>query len=126
MPLTHALRDRTIWITTVGDVEFEEGLAALGRALDDAHGTDASAGWHIAFDVRDSSERRSSEELRGIARFVGENRAVLSGRCVVIAGDDFHYGLSRQFQAYCELHGLQSSVVRDLKDAARVLRDEPG
>ncbi len=118
MPLSHALDGRTVWITTVGDVQFDDGIAALGRALDDARRSDPDAAWDIVFDVRRSSESRSSGELQGIAAFVAENAGVLSGRLAVVAGDDFHFGLSRMFQAYCEQRGLTPTVVRD-PDAAR-------
>jgi hypothetical protein len=123
MPLVHELRDHVIWITTVGDVEYDEGLAALGRALADAERTDPKAQWDIAFDVRQSSENRSPTELEGIASFVAMNDAVLSRRCVVIAGDDFHYGLSRMFQAYCELRGIRSAAVRDTAAALEWLEE---
>jgi hypothetical protein len=124
MPLTHEIRDDTLWVTTVGDVEFDDGLAAFARALEDARSTDPAARWDIVFDLRRSSELRSAEELEDIARFVGDNLNVLSGRCVVIAGDDLRYGLSRQFQVFGELHGLRPSVVRSLEDAARALSDD--
>lgn len=123
MPLRHRLQDGVIWITTEGDVEYDEGIASLGRALEAAKQADPVARWDIVFDVRRSSENRSADELRRIAQLVAENGSVLSGRTVVIAGDDLHYGLSRMFQAYCELHGLRAAVRRDPDAALAWLRE---
>jgi len=126
MPIEHELRDGVIWTTTVGDVDYEDGIGSMRRALEAARAADSSRRWDIVFDVRRSSEDRSSDELQAIADFVAASDAVLSGRCVVIAGDDFHFGLSRMFQAYCELKGLTPQVVREVDAAESWLRGESG
>lgn len=123
MPLVHTLDEHTIWITTEGDVEYADGLASLERALEAARERDANRGWDVAFDIRQSTENRSADELRGIVDFVAGARPLLSGRCIVIAGGDFQFGVSRMFQSFCELRDLQATVVRDV-DAARAWLSE--
>jgi len=113
MPLTHELRDRAIWIITRGDVVYEDGLSSVERALEAARERDPDIGWDIVFDIRDSRENRSAAELERIAELVDNARPLLSGRCAVIAGSDYLFGVSRMFQAYCELRNLDSIVVRD-------------
>lgn len=123
MPLAHALRDHCIWITTEGDVEYGDGLASLERALEAARAENGDAGWDIAFDIRRSSEHRSAQELRGIVDYVADRRPLLSGRCVVIASSDYLFGVSRMFQAYCELRELTATVVRDEESAREWLKE---
>lgn len=117
MPLSHQLRERTIWITSEGSVEYQDGMDTLEAAIASARAADAGAHWDMAFDLRLSGENRSSEELRGIAQFVADNIPPLSGRCVLIAHSDLLYGLSRMFQAHCELLEIDSAVVRDVATA---------
>ncbi len=117
MPLSHALRDDAIWITAEGDVEFASGIVVLEHSIQSAQASDPTVRWHFVFDIRASVEDRSANELRGIAQFIADRLQVLSGRCVVIAGDNFHYGLSRMFQAYGEGLGLSTQVVKTASEA---------
>lgn len=125
MPLSFELDRDVIRVTTKGDVEFESGLGVLERAIRTARDADPRRRWHLLFDIRESSENRSSIELDGIAGFIGDRQQGLSGRCAVVAGDPFHFGLARQFEAYSNRRGVAVSVFRDVDEALRWLCD-PG
>lgn len=113
MPIQYELRGRTLWLVTEGDVDYEDGLATLGAAIERAAAVDATPCWDVVFDIRRSREQRSADEMRGIAVFVGQHRDVLSGACAIIAADPLHFGLARMFEAYGELEGIAARVVDD-------------
>jgi len=128
MPIRPDFRDRTLWLVTEGDVDYEEGLAILLGALAEAERIDGAARWDVVFDIRRSEEERSPDELRQIASFLGEHGRVLSGGCAVIAGDPLHFGLGRMFEAFTEPRGIEVRVVSDEAEAADWLagRRTPG
>ncbi len=125
MPLDYDIRSGVIWFVTEGDVDYEDGLETLGTAIREAARRDADQRWDVIFDIRLSSEQRSADELRGIADFVAGHKAVLSGRCAVVAGDAFHFGLGRMFSAYSESNGVEALVARDVGSATSWLNGEP-
>lgn len=124
MSLRYEIRDHVLWFETQGDVEYDEGLDTLGAAIRDAGERAPGRRFDVVFDIRNSRESRSSRELRGIAEFVGSHAEVLSGRCVIVAGDAFHYGLGRMFGAYSESQGVEVGVVRDVGAAISWLQGE--
>lgn len=80
----------------------------------------------MLFDIRESREQRSSDELRDIARFLAGQGAEISRHCAIVAGDAFHFGLGRMFSAYSEPEGLEVRVFRDVEAAKRWLFERRG
>lgn len=117
MPIQYEIRDETIWFTTKGDVDFEDGIATLRDGIADAADRDGARRWHVIFDIRASSEDRSADELRGIADFLAGQLETLSGRCAIVVGDPLHFGLARMFSAFSERHEVSVDVVSDPGEA---------
>jgi len=112
MPIHYEIRPEAIWFRTVGDVDFENGLAVLEAGIESARRRSAGRRWPVIFDILASQERRNADELRAIAHFVAEHADVLAPHCAVIAGDDFHYGLARMFEAFADSHDVRVTVLR--------------
>ena len=115
MPLKFILTDSTICFQTTGDVEYSEGLTILNEAMDQAEMRQSSdpRGWHLLFDISESTENRESNEMQNIAAVIQARRQSLSGRCAVVATDPLHFGLARMFASYLESLGVEAMVKRD-------------
>lgn len=124
MSISYTLDDGILSYTTIGDVEYSEGLATLRHGLEAASSQGRS--WHLLFDVRQSTEQRSGNDMRGIALKIGAHRSILSGRCVVIVAGPLHYGLGRVFGAYMESMNLAVGVFHEVEPARRWLKGEVG
>lgn len=127
MALTFALVGDRIEFTTRGDVDFEEGLSVLRAAFDAARAAAREGGpprWHAPFDVRESTESRSSDELRGIASAIAQQRDILSGRCAVLVRGDLYYGLARMVSAWLDLDDVDMRVFREPEEAVTWLDRE--
>jgi hypothetical protein len=125
MPLRYEIRADAIWIVTQGDVDYEAGLETLDRAITAASEYAPERRWDIVFDICESQEDRSAMELRSIAEIVARHPSVLSGRCAVLAGDDFHFALGRQFGAYSEGLGVDVRVLRNPEAVRNWLQTKP-
>ncbi len=125
MALDYEIRDDVLWFVTRGDVDYPGGIDTLSEAIAEVARRDSERRWDVVFDIRESTERRSARELRGIADFIAGHDAVLSGRCAIVAGDAFHYGLGRMFAAFSESHGISVEVVRDIDEVEAWLASRP-
>jgi len=123
MPLRYELRDPVLWYVAEGDVDYAAGREVLRSGVEAAGAHAPARSWDVLFDIRESGERRSAEELRGIASFCAEQGPTLSRRCAVVAGDAFHFGLGRMFGAYAEPAGVEVRVFRDLAAAEQWLAE---
>lgn len=120
MGLTFELSATILRFFTSGDVEFVPGTQTLHDGLEAAVVAGAgSARRHLLFDIRESRENRSSDELRAIALLIAPYRSRLSGRCAVVVSDLLHYGLGRVFGAYLEGSGFTVEVFHTLAEAER-------
>ncbi len=118
MPITFEVRDRVLRFVTLGDVDYADGLTVLKAGFEAAAASTPAGGlWGLLFDIRNSSENRNSDELRGIASTIYRHRHLLSGRCAVLATDPLHYGLARMFAVFMESLGLQAMVFTKVGDA---------
>jgi len=70
MPMSFDLQEGALWFRTWDDVVYDEGIAVLERGLEAALQASAQRRWPVVFDIRESRENRSADELRGIAEFV--------------------------------------------------------
>jgi hypothetical protein len=127
MPIDYEIRPEAIWFRTDGDVDYEQGLSVLEAGIAAARQQARGKRRPVVFDITASAERRSADELRAIAHFVGENRVVLEPRCAVVTGDDLRYGLARMFEAFAGEHDVRVSVFRDAGERSDWLAaGEPG
>jgi hypothetical protein len=124
MPIEYAIRPEAIYLETVGDVDYEKGIAAFEAAVREAR-AEGVARRPVVFDIRRSEETRSAEELRSIADFVSRHLDVLAPRCAVVTGDDFHFGLGRMFEAFADTHEVEVTVLRSIDDVPAWLAEGP-
>jgi len=113
MPVSFTLSDGIGIFTTVGDVDFEEGLDILEKGMDAVH---KSGQPHVLlFDFSQSAENRSAEELHTISMFIQERlpRAHLA----MVAQQDLYYGISRMFSSFAESLSLDSRAFRNRDEA---------
>lgn len=114
----------TIRFLAQGGVEHEPGLKLLERGIAEAINLDPTRKWHLLFDVQQSSENRSGEELRIIAGVVIRHKNHLSLKCALVATDALHYGLSRMFGTYLENDGFEINVFSEIQQAESWLREQ--
>ena len=120
MSLTYEIRGDVLWFTTEGSVDFVDGLHTIQCGFSEA--SDASVAeperrWNLLFDVRQSTESRTSGELQDIAKLIASHRGMLTGRCAIIVSKPLYYGLSRMFAVFMESLGLRTSVVHSEEEA---------
>ncbi len=118
MPLYFDLNEGVGVFRTVGDVEFEEGLRVLEAGLEAIRSADGRN--LVLFDIRQSTENRTHDELRGIAGVTQHQLG--KGQLALVVGSELYYGLSRVFAAYAERDGLMAEVFLDMDAALQWLR----
>lgn len=126
MGLSYELTDGLLQFQTVGDVEFLEGLAILRAGLGRAAMDPIPGGWPILFDIRFSQESRTADDLRVIARIVGEYRLSLSGYCAIVVSTPLYHGLGRMAAVFLESAGLETMIFNEIEAAAEWLREPTG
>lgn len=109
MPINFHTSNGVGVFTTIGDVDYLEGIEVLTHGLESIQSSDPLL---VLFDLRQSLEHRSTEEVAGIADLV---KPYVSGtaKIALLAEADLYFGLSRIFSVYVE----------DVKIAARVFRE---
>jgi len=127
MGVAYEMKAGVVLFTTTGDIEHRSALDTLRAGLAAAAESPAPHGWHLLFDISQSTENRDPNELRNIARAIAERRSALSGRCAIVAVDPLHYGLSRMFGVFMSGLGFEVHVCNDLGAAILWLNtSEPG
>ncbi|MBM3290445.1 MAG: hypothetical protein FJY92_09860 [Candidatus Hydrogenedentes bacterium] len=125
MGISYETSEGVLTFLTRGEVDFAGGLQVLQRGFADAaakSASDPSVKWHLLFDIRESTENRSSGELRGIAEIIAAHRSILTGRCALVVASPLYYGLGRVFAVFMEGFGLTVTVVHSGPDALAWLR----
>lgn len=118
MGITFRLDGDVLRFTTTGDVAYAEGTDVLRRGFAAAAAADGAVKWQLLFDIRESAENRSADDLRGVADLVAMQHRLLSGRCAMLAADPLHYGLARMTGVFFEMLGLEARVFTDPAEAA--------
>jgi hypothetical protein len=120
MGLTYEVRDDVLRFTSDGAVGFADALHIIqcGFAeVSDISARNPSQKWHLLFDARESTESRTSSELRDVAALIASHRGVLSGRCAIIVSKPLYYGLSRMFSVFMESFGLSTNILHSDQEA---------
>ncbi len=127
MPIRYEIEPRMLRFCTEGDVAYDETMHVLRDGLtrgEDAIRSGSAAPFDLLFDVRESLENRSAEELRQMADLVAERSGILSGRAAVVASDVLHFGLGRMFGAYADARQIEVRVFYSLEEAESWLARE--
>jgi hypothetical protein len=118
MSLTYGIEHDVLTVKTVGVVDFAEGFAVFQRGLQ-AYSECAPALPRILFDLVESEENRTADELKNIAIMVGERFP--GARIAIVVRSDLLYGLSRMFAVFVEPKVSAIKIFRDLPTAQRWL-----
>lgn len=114
MALSFELRDGIGRFRSTGDVEYEEGMKVFRAGLDTLARTEARPVLML-FDLLESKESRSQEELRAIVDVAREH--VAGGRLALAAKTDLLFGLSRMFCTHAEQAGFEAAAFKSEGDA---------
>lgn len=115
MPVSFAIVDQQLEFTTIGDVEYESGFRTLHEGLKEYQGC-ACPRNRILFDISLSTESRSSNEIRAIARQIAVYFSDV--KIAVLVSSLMYYGLGRMFTAYAETKQIEVMVFKE-EHAAR-------
>lgn len=107
---------------TVGDVEYQRGIAQLQAAIQAAREISVDTAWHYLADIRESTERREVDDLWSIARVLGIYREILSGKVGVVVTQGIHEQYTRMFGACAERNGMTIRIFSDMCSAEEWLR----
>ena len=119
MPVTYQIADAVLTFTTVGDVDYADGLAVLTDGLS-RYADSQPAIPRVLFDLTLSTEDRSSDELQGIAQLV--SRRLPRARIALVVRSSLHFGLARVFAAFADEDASAINVFRDMAQAQAWLK----
>ena len=113
MPINYKVADGVRIFTTIGDVDYHEGLNVLKEGL---QGAEPPGPALILFDITRSKENRTHDEIRNIAQFV---KPFVRGEAKIslLVDRDLYYGLSRMFASYVEEENIEAQVFKGYDDA---------
>ena len=120
MPIKFTLDDDKIGVfTTIGNVEYEDGMKVLHLGLDTIN--KECKNHLILFDIRQSEENRSGKEIKDMAETIKQQLG--SAKMAIVVDNDFYHGVSRMFIANSELLDMDSNVFRNPADAVSWLKN---
>ena len=116
MPVTVGFQGNVLRIQCVGEYEPEEVTGGFRAAIEDASSPKRVA---LLLDVTQSLslKRRTPDEIRYVAEFLGPYAERIGGRCAVVVGTTLAYGFSRLGSAYTERIGVESEIFHDSDSA---------
>lgn len=121
MGVSFQLEEEILRFTTVGGVDYVEGIAVLQKGFAEAAG--AGARRHVLFDIRESTENRSSEELRNIAEALSPFRDRMTGLVAIVVSKPVYFGTGRQFAVYADKYDITVNVFREVAEAEAWFRN---
>ncbi len=122
MGIAFQLHRTEIRFRTTGDVDYGDGLQTMRSAFAAAKAPDAGTLWDLLFDISESQENRSSDELRGVAEEIERHRELLPGRAAVVATNPLHYGLARMFCVFMQSVGFEAMVFASVGEGTSCLQ----
>lgn len=114
MPVGYAYDGKVIHVALARNYSDNDFRNVIYKALSDPA---FESGMRLLVDLRDSSETRTSEELRWKVIFLKTLRSQLSPYCAVVVSSPSHYGLARMFSTFAESEGIQVLVTHDIEQA---------
>lgn len=124
MPLSYRIGRALIRLTVKGDLEYSSCLDTLRAAFEEARKSarPPGPGWNVLIDLTESTEQRTTDELRGIAMSMAQQSDMLAGRLALVTADPYLLELARAFSAFVEKLGQEPRLFSDVADADAWLR----
>lgn len=73
----------------------------------------------------DSLSERSPQDVRDMAKFLGERSHRFNDTCAIVAQESLHYGLMRMASVYTDTYGMRTSVFKTFDEAILWLSSNP-
>jgi hypothetical protein len=125
MSLVHEFAGDILFFRTSGDVVHQDGLSFLQSTFAAARVAPPASGWHLCFDIRESTENRSSPEIDHIAGVLHANKDILSGKVAILVKSQVYFGVARIFVSLLEPHGFDGWVGYQIKSAEDWFSQKP-
>lgn len=107
MGVTYTRDGDVIRFSTSGKFTLAEGLAVLRAGLDSLP---PSPPQHLLFDIRQTLENRTPDELRSAVDVIAAARPKLSGRVALLVASTFNFAVARMFGVFLEGLGFKVLV----------------
>ena len=118
MPVGYAYDGKVIHVALARHYSDNDFRNVIYKALSDPA---FESGMSLLVDLRESSETRTSEELRWKVIFLKTLLSRLSSFCAVVVSSPSHYGLAKMFSTFAESEGISVLVCYDIEEAKRWL-----
>lgn len=120
MPVTYHYDTNIVVLALVGEYSVDELHSALLKSLEDPQ-CPSKPCLLIDLTASESIQKRSSDQVNSMARFVGSLGQRFSNRIAMVASRDLHFGLVRMGSAGAEERGVHTEVFRNIQDARKWL-----
>lgn len=119
MPLSYKIGRRLLRFTVKGDVEYAAGLETVRQAFDEVRRSIPPGGplWNVLIDISASTEKRSTDELQGLAMAFAQHSDLFTGRVAIVAAEHMHFQRVADFSVFAEKLGQTPRVFGDLAEA---------
>lgn len=124
MPVTYRFDFNIIVIEPVGEYTMGDLRAAMLNSLGDAN-CPVNAALLINLVESRSIHKRTSEDIRTMAHFIGSLKNRFNNRLALVAFADLPFGLMRMGSVELERTGISSEVFRTFAEAQEWLLHEP-
>jgi hypothetical protein len=118
MPISYEFDGDVVHFSAAGELSNPVVREALEAATRDPA---FRPGMSILMHDLGSDYRISSEQAYEAARDLSEMTRLYSPHIAVVVSEDIKYGLGRMISAYCERHGIDFRVFRNLENARQWL-----
>ena len=114
MPVTYSIKSHLLLMEASDEYPASELPRTFLAALSDPACPPKVA---LLLDVRGSRSlaKRTVEEIRAVAYFLGPYAERIGGRCAVVVGSEVQFGLGRMGSVHTETVGVKAEIFRDMK-----------
>jgi hypothetical protein len=113
MPMDFQIKNGIVVFTTVGELDYQEGINVLKEGLHSIKGSNPAL---ILFDIRQSQENRTHDEILNISEFI-KPFILEKAKIALLVEHDLYFGLSRMFASYVEEADIEAQVFKKYDDA---------
>lgn len=121
MPITYRFDSNMVIIEMAGEYSMADIQSAILNSLDDSN---CPANPAILVDLTQSQSiyKRSSEDVKSMARSLVSLGKRFNNRVALVAPNDLQYGLMRMGSVFSEEQGMRAEIFRTFADARKWLQ----